>query len=77
AGVFEDVSGAERWAQVGEIFHGAMERRDEDRSRFLDSVCGDDAGLRAEVESLLASTMDHMVSMNSRFSASVRSASAR
>ncbi|MEM1179040.1 MAG: tetratricopeptide repeat protein [Acidobacteriota bacterium] len=48
------MSGAERWAQIGEIFHGAMERRDEDRSRFLDSACGDDAGLRAEVESLLA-----------------------
>ena len=43
----------ERWQQVGELFHRALERSAGERSRFLDDACGD-AALRAEVESLLA-----------------------
>ena len=44
----------ERWQRVGELFHRALEHGPEDRSRFLDGACGGDAGLRAEVDSLLA-----------------------
>ena len=44
----------ERWRQVGELFHRALEHGPEERSRFLDEACGGDAGLRAEVDSLLA-----------------------
>ena len=44
----------ERWRQVGELFHRALEHDAEGRSRFLDEACGGDAGLRAEVDSLLA-----------------------
>jgi eukaryotic-like serine/threonine-protein kinase len=44
----------ERWRQIEEIFHGALDRAPADRSEFLDRHCGGDAELRAEVESLLA-----------------------
>ncbi len=44
----------ERWRQVGELFHRALAHGAEDRPRFLDEACGGDAGLRAEVDSLLA-----------------------
>ena len=44
----------ERWRQVGELFHRALEHGPEERSRFLDEACGGDAALRAEVDSLLA-----------------------
>src|SRR5262245_45182547 len=36
-----------------EIFAAAMEKCPADRASFLDRACGGDAGLRAEVESLL------------------------
>ena len=44
----------ERWRQVGELFHRALAHGAEDRPRFLDEACVGDAGLRAEVDSLLA-----------------------
>ena len=44
----------ERWRQVGELFHRALEHGPEERSRFLDQACGGDPALRAEVDSLLA-----------------------
>ena len=44
----------ERWRQIEEIFHGAIDCAPADRSEFLDRHCGGDAELRAEVESLLA-----------------------
>ena len=44
----------ERWRQVGELFHRALEHGPEDRPRFLDEACDGDAALRAEVDSLLA-----------------------
>ena len=44
----------ERWRQVGELFHRALAHGPGDRPRFLDEACGGDAGLRAEVDSLLA-----------------------
>jgi eukaryotic-like serine/threonine-protein kinase len=44
----------ERWAQVGGIYHDALELDAGERAAFLDRVCGGDAELRREVESLLA-----------------------
>jgi serine/threonine-protein kinase len=43
----------ERWQRIKEIFHSAQIRT-ADRSEFLNEVCGDDALLREEVETLLA-----------------------
>jgi eukaryotic-like serine/threonine-protein kinase len=42
----------ERWAQVKEVFHEALELKPEERARYLDTSCTDPA-LRQEVESLL------------------------
>jgi tetratricopeptide (TPR) repeat protein len=44
----------ERWAAVESLYHAALEREPAERSRWLQQACGDDAGLRTEVESLLA-----------------------
>ena len=45
---------AERWQQIARIYDAAAELADEERARYLAEACGGDAGLRAEVESLLA-----------------------
>lgn len=45
---------AERWRQVEEIYHAALERAEASRPAYLDSACGQDSELRQEVESLLA-----------------------
>jgi serine/threonine protein kinase len=44
----------ERWRQVGELFHRALEHDAKERSRFLDEACAGNPALRAEVDSLLA-----------------------
>ncbi len=44
----------ERWRQVGELFHRALEHRRGERPRFLEEACRGDVGLRAEIDSLLA-----------------------
>ncbi len=44
----------ERWRQVDQLFHSALEREPEGRAAFLDQACGGDEALRREVESLLA-----------------------
>jgi len=44
----------ERWQQVAGVFQSAMEQEPGTRGAYLASVCGDDAELRREVESLLA-----------------------
>jgi hypothetical protein len=44
----------ERWQQVEELYHEALEREPEGRDTFLRQACGDDAELCSEVESLLA-----------------------
>jgi len=46
---------SEHWRQVKEIFDAALGCEKEDRARFLDAACIDDAALRREVESLLSS----------------------
>ena len=44
----------ERWKQIEQIYHAALERKESQRSVFLQEACGGDSALRQEVESLLA-----------------------
>uniref|UniRef100_Q01VZ5 Serine/threonine protein kinase n=1 Tax=Solibacter usitatus (strain Ellin6076) TaxID=234267 RepID=Q01VZ5_SOLUE len=46
--------GSERWQQIERIYHAVADRPHEARAPFLDRECGGDAGLRAEVERMLA-----------------------
>src|SRR5215510_4452711 len=43
----------DRWRQIGQLYHSALEMELEERAAFLEGACGDDAELRREVESLL------------------------
>src|SRR5688500_3227791 len=45
---------AERWQQVEQLYHDAMERAAGERAAFLAEACAGDERLRREVESLLA-----------------------
>lgn len=45
----------ERWAQIRRIFAAASRLSGTERERYLDAECGDDTGLRREIEELLAS----------------------
>jgi serine/threonine protein kinase/Tol biopolymer transport system component len=44
----------ERWRQITELFHAALERDARDRAAFLAEACAGDDGVRREVESMLA-----------------------
>ena len=44
----------ERWSQIKELFSAALETPESERARFLESACGGDAELCAEVERMLA-----------------------
>ena len=48
----------ERWAQIRQIFEGAIERAPKDRAAYLRVVCARDDAMRREVESLLESHED-------------------
>jgi len=48
----------EEWQRVKEIVGGALELEAGERAAYLDSACGNDSSLRAEVESLLAAHAD-------------------
>jgi len=48
----------ERWAQIRQIFDGALERSPKDRAAYLRVVCARDDAMRQEVESLLDSHED-------------------
>ncbi len=52
-----------RLERVQELFAAAVERPSAERAAFLAAACGDDAGLRAEVEDLLA----HAASISDNF----------
>jgi hypothetical protein len=39
---------ADRWGQIEQLFHAALEQPLELRAAFLDQACGGDAGLRGE-----------------------------
>jgi len=43
----------ERWQRARQVFEQALETQPESRAALLDEICGGDAELRAEVESLL------------------------
>jgi hypothetical protein len=45
---------AERFRQIGAIFHAALERSPVEREAFLTGACSGDDELRHEVNSLLA-----------------------
>src|SRR6266567_3599414 len=45
----------ERWRQVKNLFHSALERESKHRALFLDEACAGDVLLRREVESLITS----------------------
>ncbi len=45
----------ERWQQVKELFHSAIEREPQERAKFLDEACAGDDSLRQEVLSLIVS----------------------
>jgi serine/threonine protein kinase/Tfp pilus assembly protein PilF len=45
----------ERWGQINQLFHDALEREPVERLAFLARACDGDESLRSEVESLLAS----------------------
>ena len=44
----------ERWQQLDQLFHAALERKPEERAAFLDEACAGDEELRKEVEALIA-----------------------
>ena len=46
---------AERWKQVNDLFHSAVERAPEERAAFLEDACHGDESLCREVKSLLTS----------------------
>ena len=48
----------ERWAQTKAILEQALETAPADRERFVAQACGEDAELRADVESLLAAAVE-------------------
>jgi eukaryotic-like serine/threonine-protein kinase len=43
----------ERWRRVEDLYHAVLQLATEERTAFLKDACGDDQGLRYEVESLL------------------------
>jgi serine/threonine protein kinase/Tol biopolymer transport system component len=44
----------ERWRQIEDLYHAALERAESERTGFLEQACAGDEGLRREVESLLS-----------------------
>jgi hypothetical protein len=44
---------SERWQQLEDVFHAALDRAPADREAFVAGACGGDAGLREEVDRLL------------------------
>ena len=44
----------ERWKQVEELCHAALEREESERAAFLKGACAGDEALRQQVETLLA-----------------------
>ena len=55
----------DRWNLIEEIFQSALERPSSERSAYLAQACGNDAGLRLEVESLLASASNATTAIGS------------
>ena len=49
----------DRWPRIKEIFNSAQDRPPDERSVFLNEVCGDDPSVREEVEALLLADADN------------------
>jgi serine/threonine protein kinase len=45
---------AERWKRIKRLFEAALERAEPEREPFLDEACGNDRGLRRDLDSLLS-----------------------
>jgi eukaryotic-like serine/threonine-protein kinase len=43
----------ERWQQIEQLYHAALERAADERAAFLAAACLDDESLQREVEALL------------------------
>ena len=43
----------ERWQEIERVYHEARQREPSERTAYLDTACGGDTALRAEIESLL------------------------
>src|SRR5262245_697158 len=52
--LMRDVMNPDRWRQVEQLYHSALECEVNQRAAFLAEACADDDSLRREVESLLA-----------------------
>jgi hypothetical protein len=48
----------DRWSRVAALFHEARQRHGGERAAFLESSCGGDGALKAEVEALLGADAD-------------------
>ncbi len=46
----------ERWQQINELYHDALELDANRQATFLNQACAGDAALRDEVESLIGGT---------------------
>ena len=46
---------SERWQQINQIFHEALEREPHERAQFLDHVCAHDPSIKEEVQALIRS----------------------
>jgi len=62
----------DRWRQVEEIFHKALELQESERGAWLEAVCGGDAALCAEVSSLLDSDRQAAAFVGSKVERAVR-----
>jgi hypothetical protein len=51
----------ERWRQVEQLYHSALEREPDKRALFLREACREDEELRCEVRSLLDQTESGML----------------
>lgn len=49
-----ELNSAGRWSQVEDMARGALELEPEERSAYLDSVCGEQSDLRPKVDELVA-----------------------
>ncbi len=57
----------DRWRQINELFHAALTLDAQSREAYLSEVCRGDAGLRQEVESLVAGHESAKASMQTDF----------
>jgi serine/threonine protein kinase len=57
----------DRWRQINELFHAALTLDAQSREAYLAEVCRGDAGLRQEVESLVAGHESAKASMQTDF----------